>query len=417
MHKIIRSKTLGNFIKHFPAFRSNLLCRTTAQQDFHFNRGYRKRVSLFYKQHKMAADKDFIFQKTNTILNNGSFSWAAPSNIALVKYWGKTGNQIPANPSISFTLKNCKTITKLNFNSNDNNNGISFDLLFEGQPKEDFKPKIQKFFERVLQYCPYLTDYHFTIDTQNTFPHSSGIASSASGMAALSMNIMSLERALNPEMTDEYFYKKASFLARLGSGSACRSIKGSVVVWGKNYDFEASSDLFGIVFSSEIHDIFKNYQDTILLVDKGEKQVSSTVGHDLMHDHPFAERRFAQAHNNLSKMKTILETGNLTDFIALVESEALTLHSMMMTSMPYFILMKPNTLEIINAIWRFRSETDIPVCFTLDAGANVHVLYPEIVKEKVLQFIQDKLVGYCQKGHYICDEIGEGAVDNFFNLQ
>ena len=71
----------------------------------------------------------------------------------------------------------------------------------------------------------------------------------------------------------------------------------------------------------------------------------------------------------------------------ITESEALTLHAMMMTSMPYFILMKPNTLEIINRIWKFRKETKIPVCFTLDAGANVHLLYPENTTQKVLDFI------------------------------
>ena len=108
-------------------------------------------------------------------------------------------------------------------------------------------------------------------------------------------------------------------------------------------------------------------------------------------------------------MKTVLESGDLDEFIKIVESEALTLHAMMMTSMPYFILMKPNTLEIINKIWKFRNETQIPVCFTLDAGANVHVLYPENVQEKVLEFIKDELVGYCQNSQYICDEIGFGA--------
>ena len=370
----------------------------------------------------MISEKDFIATQYSSISNDGSFIWSAPSNIALVKYWGKKENsenqlaeQIPANPSISFTLKNCKTITILAFTKKEDTTSFSFDLLFEGKPKEDFKPKIQKFLERIEIYCPYLKNYHFTIDTQNTFPHSSGIASSASGMAALAMNIMSLEKKLNPTMTEDFFYKKASFLARLGSGSACRSVKGSVVVWGKHEEITGSSDLFGVEFPTQIHPNFNNYQDTILLVDKGEKQVSSTVGHNLMHNHPFAEQRFLQAPQNLSKIKTILETGNIDEFIQLVESEALTLHAMMMTSMPYFILMKPNTLEILNKIWKFRNETKTPVCFTLDAGANVHVLYPESVREKTLQFIKDELVGYCQNGQYICDEIGFGSeliIDN-----
>ena len=355
----------------------------------------------------MLLEKDFIATTYNSI-ESASFEWSAPSNIALVKYWGKKERQIPANPSISFTLNNCKTITKLEVVKKSENNDFSFDLLFEGKPKEDFKPKIQKFFERIEQFCPFLKEYHFKIDTQNTFPHSSGIASSASGMAALAMNIMSLEKAINPSISNDYFYAKASFLSRLGSGSACRSIKGEVVVWGNHAGISGSSDLFGVEFSA-IHSNFKNYQDTILLVDKGEKQVSSTVGHDLMHNHPFAERRFTQAHENLSKIKAILTDGNIEEFIKIVESEALTLHAMMMTSMPYFILMKPNTLEIINKIWKFRNETQVPVCLTLDAGANVHILYPENVKENVLQFIQNELIEYCQNGQYICDEIGNGS--------
>ena len=368
----------------------------------------------------MFLANDFIPSPYTHFLEKGSFCWSAPSNIALVKYWGKkTGNleQIPANPSVSFTLNNCKTSTKLTFEKKTIStaldvidSGFSFELLFEGKPKEGFKPKIEKFFERIEMYLPFLKNYHFKIDTQNTFPHSSGIASSASGMAALAMNLMSIEKALCPEMTDDYFYQKASFLARLGSGSACRSIKGNVVVWGNHENTKGSSDEFGIEFPNVIHANFKNFQDTILLVDKGEKQVSSTIGHDLMHNHPFAERRFIQVHENLNQLGNVLQSGNLDAFITIVESEALTLHSMMMTSIPYFILMKPNTLQIINAIWNYRKETNIPVCFTLDAGANVHVLYPENVKQDVLQFIQDELVGYCQNGQYICDEIGSGAM-------
>lgn len=357
----------------------------------------------------MSLETAFIPAAYVNDVKNGSFTFESPSNIALVKYWGKKENQIPANPSISFTLNNCKTITSVVFEAKKNHDSFSFDLLFEGKPKEEFKPKIQKFLERIEIYMPFLKHYHFIISTQNTFPHSSGIASSASGMAALAMNFMALEKLLYPQMSDEFFNQKASFLARLGSGSACRSINGSVVVWGKNANIKQSSDLYGVAFDGALHLNFKNYQDTILLVDKGEKQVSSTLGHDLMLDHPYAERRFEQAHENLSKIKTVLINGDVNEFIKIVESEALTLHAMMMTSMPYFILMKPNTLEIINKIWKFRNTTNISVCFTLDAGANVHVLYAEKDKEKVMQFITGELVAYCENGQYICDQVGFGS--------
>lgn len=355
------------------------------------------------------TEHDFILKTNSKTLVSGSVTWASPSNIALVKYWGKKDSQIPANPSISFTLDECKTTTTLSYSLKENKEDFAFEVLLEGEKKDDFKPKIETFFKRIETYLPFLRDYDFVIETSNTFPHSSGIASSASGMSALALCLMSIEKELNPKMSDEYFKQKASFLARLGSGSACRSIEGDLIVWGKHQEITGSSNLFGVKYPFEVHDNFKNYQDTILLVDKGEKQVSSTVGHNLMHQHPFAEQRFAQAHENLSSLKSIFKDGDLTAFIEIVESEALTLHAMMMTSRPYFILMKPNTLEIINAIWRFRQDTGLHICFTLDAGANVHILYPEHEAKEIFEFINTELVAYCQNGHYICDRIGFGA--------
>lgn len=355
------------------------------------------------------TETNFVLQQYSKI-ESGSHTWSSPSNIALVKYWGKKDNQIPANPSISFTLNNCKTTTTLRYKRLDNpSESFSIDVYFEGEKKEAFKPKIETFFERIYAYMPFLKDYHFIIETSNTFPHSSGIASSASGMSALALCLMSVEKDLNVDYADEYFYQKASFLARLGSGSACRSIEGDLIVWGTHKEIEGASDLFGVKYPYEVHENFKNYHDTILLVDKGEKQVSSTVGHGLMHNHPYAEQRFNQAHDNLSRLINVFKEGDLKAFIEIVESEALTLHAMMMTSLPYFILMKPNTLEIINKIWEFRKETGSNVCFTLDAGANVHVLYPESEADSVLEFINSQLVVYCQNGHYICDRIGFGA--------
>jgi len=92
-----------------------------------------------------------------------------------------------------------------------------------------------------------------------------------------------------------------------------------------------------------------------------------------------------------------------------VESEALTLHALMMASEPYFILMHPNTLQVINKVWAYREETQSALCFTLDAGANVHLLYPKSEKDAVLKFIKDELASYCQKNQFIEDQIGNGA--------
>lgn len=354
---------------------------------------------------------DFVPSKPKVLIEAGKVGYKSPSNIALVKYWGKREGQIPANPSISFTLSACATTTKIQFKKLDGpSQGFAFDFFFEGNPKPSFRPKIETFFKRIGSYCPFLKEYHFTIETSNSFPHSSGIASSASGMSALALCLMEIERMLYPIMDDDFFVKKASFLARLGSGSACRSLEGPLVTWGVHKEIPNSTDLYGIPYKGEVHPIFKNYHDTILLVDKGQKQVSSTVGHDLVNGHPFADQRFQQAHKNLGRLKPILKSGNLQEFIKIVESEALTLHAIMMTGDPYFVLMKPNTLEIINRIWAFRESSGTHVCFTLDAGANVHVLYPENEKEKVNQFIVNELVAYCENQQYICDRIGQGAL-------
>jgi len=354
-------------------------------------------------------EQNFVLEKNFSNLPGGKISWESPSNIALVKYWGKYGEQLPKNPSVSFTLNNCKTTTTLHFSPKKNNQDFSFEVFLDEKKTPSFEPKIKKFFERIEVYLPFLKEYHFIIKTFNSFPHSSGIASSASGMSALACCLMSLEKMMNPEITSTYFNQKASFLARLGSGSAARSIEGGLVVWGAHKKVEHSSNLYGTPYPYEVHEIFKDYQDIILLVDEGEKTVSSTLGHNLMIGHPFAENRFQQASENLEKLAPIFKNGDLDAFITLVESEALTLHAMMMSSNPYFILMKPNTLHIINKIWGFRKKSGSKLCFTLDAGANVHLLFPKKEKEKVSLFIEEELAQFCEAGKFIQDAVGNGA--------
>lgn len=344
-------------------------------------------------------EKQFIFDLSAPFEGSFKATSEAPSNIALVKYWGKKENQIPANPSISFTLSNCKTVTNVDFT---NSSELSFEVWSGNNRLESFEPKIKVFLNRILPYCEYLKQIKMRIDTSNTFPHSSGIASSASGLSALSLCIMQLEKSLNPELDESYFLTKASFLARLGSGSAARSVFNTLASWGVHKDFEFSSDLYATPFT-EANKVFQSFQDSILIIDEGQKKVSSTVGHNLMHGHPFAENRFKQAHQNLSLIKNILKSGDLNAFIEIVESEALTLHAMMMASNPYFILMKPNTLKAIEKIWEFRKAQNNHICFTLDAGANVHVLYPESEKTEIQAFINNELAPLCENNKVIHD--------------
>ena len=335
-------------------------------------------------------------------------TWTAPSNIALVKYWGKKELQIPCNPSVSFTLDKCRTTTTVRFEKQiDAKDDVTFKIQYEGKHAPSFVPKIKTFINRILPYAPYLKHYSLGIDTSNSFPHSSGIASSASAMAALSAAIMDFEKQLYPSMTNDYQMKKCSFLARLGSGSAARSVQGPVVLWGEHADTPESSNLFGVRWIQGA-EVYNTFRDSILLVDKGEKEVSSTVGHNLMYNHPFAESRFLQAEKNYQALLGVLQNGDISGFTNIVEQEALSLHAMMLTSSPSYILMHPNTLEIIQRVRNFRNKTDFNLTFTLDAGANVHLLYPEDQSKHIVEFIESDLGQLCQNKELIHDWVGMG---------
>ena len=324
---------------------------------------------------------------------------SCPSNIALIKYWGKYEGQIPANPSISFTLSNCKTETKMIFKSGEK---FSVKTFLAGKEETKFSEKIEKYFRSIEKYLPWILQGSFVIETENTFPHSSGIASSASGFGAISKCLMEMDKAFSGK--DFFDVKKASFLARLGSGSACRSVYDGLVVWGEVNEVEGSSDLYAVKYpDEEIHPIFRDFNDYVLLIHEGQKSVSSTVGHGLMNTNPYAERRFQEARENFVPMKEILKSGDLQAFMKLVEHEALTLHAMMMMSDPAFILMQTGTLQVINRVWEFRKETNLPLFFTLDAGANVHLLFPSEKKAEISNFIETELLQYAQNGGIVWD--------------
>ena len=325
-----------------------------------------------------------------------------PSNIALIKYWGKYENQIPANPSISYTLSQCRTITEMEFAEGEN---FSVKLFLSGKEEPKFAEKTAKYLAGIEKYLPWVLRGSFVIKTENTFPHSSGIASSASGFGALAKCLMALDKEISGEKSPEETLQKASLLARLGSGSACRSLYNGLVVWGATPVVSGSADEYAVPYPvSEIHPIFRDFNDWVMLIHEGQKSVSSTVGHGLMNGNPYAQVRFAEAAKNFFTLQEILKNGDMDGFIKLVEHEALTLHAMMMVSDPAFILMQTGTLEIIRKVWDFRRETGLPLFFTLDAGANVHLMFPnDGQQERIKAFIETELLAYTQSGGVVKD--------------
>lgn len=340
-------------------------------------------------------------------ISSYEIGYSSPSNIALVKYWGKFGRQYPKNPSLSITLDNAHTKTAVKFSKKEAGD-ISINFKFEGEEKESFSIKIEKFLSSILEELPYLSHYHLDIESSNTFPHSSGIASSASSMSALAMCLCDFERKIsNVEMSEDSFLKKASYIARLGSGSASRSLFPEMAAWG-NTDLLESSDDYAVTFN-EFHELFKGMCDSVAIISKGEKAVSSRAGHALMNNHPFAQTRFESANTNMKTLIDSLTSGDFDKFTEVVEIEALELHGLMMNSRPSFILMEPNTLEAINRIRNFRKNTGTKICFTLDAGPNVHILYPVSEKDIVRKFISDEITPLAQDNLVIHDQMGMGA--------
>ena len=367
-----------------------------------------KLILIFAAENTMEMEQTWlneVFKGEVPIGFRGKVGWSSPSNIALVKYWGKRGKQLPQNPSISFTLSECRSETFLSFEKADN---FGFRFFFEGKENPAFGAKIEKFLLDNMVFFPFLNRLSLTVESRNTFPHSSGIASSASSMSAFVMGLMEIENQLVGPSTGSGTLTKASYFSRLASGSAARSVFPKMALWGATDCYKGSSDEFAVSLENDIHPVFKTYHDSILIVSGEAKSVSSRAGHGLMEGNPYASARYAQANENIKDLLIALKSGDLDTFINITESEALQLHALMMCSTPSFILMKPNTLNLISEIREFREETKIPLCFTLDAGPNVHLLYPESEAEKVEEFIKNTLMSYCNEGRWIADRVGDG---------
>ena len=290
----------------------------------------------------------------------------------------------------------------------DNGTGSSIlDFNFEGSTNQRFAAKISDYLHSLSREYPVILDYRFRISSRNTFPHSAGIASSASSMSALGLCLADFLSLVSGKPFDS---TEASSLARLASGSACRSVFGGFALWGRMDQVPGSTDEYAIPLPFPIHREFEGMRDAILVVSSREKDVSSRAGHALMDGHPYASQRYLLAGQNMQRLIQALQVGDWDTLVEITESEALGLHALMMTSSQSYILFEPNSIGIVNAIRHFRRSSNIPVFFTLDAGPNVHLLYPAASEDHVKDWISGELVKYCENGAWIDDEMGRGPV-------
>ncbi len=372
---------------------------------------------IFQIQMKIVLLKNYVINnKMSTMSIHGKVSYRAPSNIAFVKYWGKMGRQLPMNPSISMSLSTCHTETEIAFTFDEEITNMDSDSIIksfncEGLEPENqiaFKTRLESYLQAIEDLCPFLKHMQMDVKSKNSFPHSAGIASSASGMAAFALCLAKIENKLNQESSSsaEDIKKRASILARIASGSACRSVFANYALWGK-LEQPNGNDEFAVSLDS-VHESFEKVADTILIIDSGKKDVSSSAGHGLMNTHPFNDVRFDQAKDNAKDIYSAMKAGDWKNFGEILELEALTLHGLMMSSSPSFVLLKPNSLKIIELVREFREETKTPLYFTIDAGPNMHLIYPLSHEDEIKAFINKKLKIYCENEMVIFDSIGTG---------
>lgn len=295
----------------------------------------------------------------------------APANIAFIKYWGKKDEKLrlPMNSSVSMNLSNIFTKTTVEFLPNITRDEIIF-LGEEVIEKE--KERVIKHLERIRKRSRIKTKAR--VVTKNNFPKATGLASSAAGFAALTL-------AGTVAAGLKLSKKELSILARLGSGSACRSIPNGFVEWKKG----ASSA------TSYAHALFPpeywNIRDIVVIVGRKKKEVSSTEGHRLAPTSPFFKTRISSTEPKVKTIKRLIRERRFAGFGELIEKETINMHTIMMTSSPPIFYWSPKTLEIMKAIWEWRQK-GLKVYFTIDAGPNLHLICQRKDEKRVMARIK-----------------------------
>ncbi len=293
----------------------------------------------------------------------------ANANIALLKYWGNRDDalRLPMTNSISFTLDNAHTTTTVEFDYSLAQDLIELDGSLVTGPAA----------ERISRHLDLLrglasATLHARVVSRNNFPMGAGIASSASGFAALTC---AAAWALGLTLSE----RELSRIARRGSGSASRSVPGGFVEWyASDIDEESFAETIAPREHWPVHDL-------VAIVAREEKSVGSTEGHQRAKTSPLFAARIAQVDGDLPLMRRAILERDFQRLGELAETDALMMHAVMMTSRPSLLYWTPETIAVMRAVRAWR-RAGLACYFTIDAGPNVHVITtPEAAAETAIQ--------------------------------
>lgn len=295
----------------------------------------------------------------------------AHPNIAFIKYWGNADEilRLPVNSSLSMNLDSLHTTTTVAWDETLRRDS----LMINGEVAN------QVALERVAKHLDVIRERlnmseFAKVESNNNFPMGAGIASSASAFAALTVAAF---RAADVALSE----RELTTFARRGSGSASRSVPSGYVQWFAGEDHESS---YAATFAEVNHwDIV----DVIAIVDSGHKKTGSQDGHKSAETSDLQLARVAGAADRIQSCKQAILDENFTQFAEVVEYDSNLMHAVMMTSKPALFYWKPTTLTIMETIREWRQE-GIQVCYTLDAGPNVHCIcvreHAEVVREQLM---------------------------------
>lgn len=300
----------------------------------------------------------------------------ANANIAFIKYWGNRDEKLrlPSNASLSMNLAGLETETTVEFNA-----GWERDEVTIGGEPQSGPAR-----ERVVALLDVIRAraglvLRARVDSRNNFPTGTGIASSASAFAALALAGVA---AAGLSLTEP----ELSALARQGSGSAARSIPGGFVEWRLGEVDQPASSYAYTIAPPDHWDL----RDVIAVVSQKHKSVGSTNGHALAASSPLQAARVATVPERLDRCRTALLAKDFAHFADLIEADSNLMHAVMMTSHPPLLYWEPITVAIMKSVQRWRAE-GLPVCFTIDAGPNVHCLCPTEAAPEVERRLRENL--------------------------